>query len=263
MLKSIFAGITGFGILASSAAFAADLPRRHHDPVEPVPFALPAFTWTGFYAGVNAGGAWSSAEKTRMTDSYGLTAPIPGKSDGAGFTGGGQIGYNYQIGSFVVGAEADLNYAQLKQRNSLSNMDYGHVEGKSTLEWFGTLRGRLGVLPTDRFLVYGTGGLAYGSVKNEASAVVHYGSDEFVPDTWSGRKSSNQMGWTLGVGAEYALMDNLTLRGEYLYVDLGKTSHTGAYTGSDPVHAGTTFSVRKDTKFSVVRAGLNWKFSTF
>jgi outer membrane immunogenic protein len=209
-------------MLAAAAAFlagsasAADLPRRTA-PVVPAVTALPVFAWTGFYAGVNAG--WG----------FGQYAGSGGPSfkDPSGFTGGGQIGYNYQMGNIVLGLETDLNYAHLRATNS----GIGIAGSKATVDYYGTVRARAGIA-IDRFLPYITGGFAYG------------GTNITVPGF--AKTSPNHTGWVAGAGIEYALTNNLTTRIEAFYVDLdNKRTPTGTKLGPE---------------FGVVRAGLNYKF---
>lgn len=247
MKKILLAGVAAAGLIASgAAAFAADLPSRNVAPVAPAP-VLPIFTWTGFYAGVNAGYGWGEFSKA------------PGFDDPDGFVGGAQIGYNYQIGQFVLGAEADFNYINVNRRIAGTVVDHegdgGSVFAKATVNWYGTVRARLGFTPTERLLVYATGGLAYGQVKHRMSV-----ADDIGEDSWAGRGNHTQWGWTLGAGLEYAITNNLTLRGEYLYVDLGDKNTRLGYTGTDAALAGDTLTLKSDTQFSVVRAGLNYKF---
>lgn len=205
--------LTGIGaLMMASGAYAADLPRRTA-PVAPAVRAMPAFTWTGFYAGVNAGYGFGS---------YSGTA-TPGFSSPRGFVGGGQIGYNHQIGQFVAGLETDLSYSGMSDK--LANV------GKERVGYIGTVRGRLGYA-VDRFLPYVTGGFAYGGT-------------ELL--TGAGRASQVQTGWVLGAGVEYAITNNLTARVEGLYVDL---SDKRVYGG--PAKTGT--------EVGIVRAGINAKF---
>src|SRR4051794_12089266 len=129
MKKLLLSSVALLGL--SAAAFAADLPSRR---VAPAPYvAVPVFTWTGFYVGVNAGYGFSNNDRNSLgsfqATSGSLTAPLNTyagtvTTDGLnnrnndGFVGGGQIGYNYQIGSFVIGVEADLQFADMNKSNS-------------------------------------------------------------------------------------------------------------------------------------------------
>ncbi|WP_114947560.1 outer membrane protein [Microvirga calopogonii] len=261
------AACAAMAMLAMPAA-AADLPFTSQ-PV-PVP-ALTAvgsgYNWTGFYAGVNAGYGWTNSDDVTVSGSEGFffnDAAFGGfnTTGGDGFTGGAQVGYNYQFGKFVVGAEADINYADQEIR-SFGALDSAFVneslEFRSELEWFGTVRARIGFVPVDRFLVYATGGLAYGSVDVSATDTLtlpRLGRTEI----WSGKDSDTKFGWTLGAGAEYAITNNLTARLEGLYVDLEDTKVAGAYTGDTAILAEDTFTAKADNKFTVLRAGLNYKF---
>ncbi|APF39093.1 porin family protein [Chelatococcus daeguensis] len=225
MKKILLAGVAAAGLIASgAAAFAADLPSRNVAPVAPAP-VVPIFTWTGFYVGVNAGYGWGEFSKAAGFD------------DPDGFVGGGQIGYNYQIGQFVVGLETDIQYADLKGKTAATTFANGNIgTGRGEVEYFGTVRARVGAA-FDRALIYVTGGLAYGETKFS-------GIDATAGLAFS--KSETNVGWTLGAGLEYAFTNNITAKAEYLYVDLGDNRYYGAN--------------KAETQFSVVRAGLNYKF---
>ncbi|MGI6246924.1 MAG: outer membrane protein [Pseudochelatococcus sp.] len=239
--KVLLAGATVVGIAASGAASAADLPARQVAPVAPVAYA-PAFTWTGFYVGVNAGYAWNTNEDN---DVYVNGGYYKSGNDDGGFTGGGQVGYNYQINRFVVGLEADINYADLKGDNNAWSYS-GSGSSSHGIEWFGTVRARLGVA-FDRVLVYGTGGFAYGG-GGDSNGFVYNGA-------YYSQDDDTRTGWTLGAGVEYAFTNNITARVEGLYVNLGKEDRK--------FYAPTVYNKREDTEFAVIRAGLNYKFDTF
>ena len=219
MKKILLSSVALLGLTAS--AFAADLPSRRAPAVMA---AVPAFTWTGFYVGVNAGYGWNTNNDDVFVPGVGFVGN--GGSDG-GFVGGGQIGYNYQMGSFVIGAEADIQWADLGRgrRNDFGflGFDNGHDN-----EFFGTVRARAGVA-LDRALLYVTGGLAYGD---------------------------SDAGWTLGAGVEYAFTDNLTAKIEGLYVSLDGHNRNDfglvGFGGRD-----------NNNEFGVVRVGLNYKFTSY
>ena len=217
MKKFLLSGVAALGLIAAGAASAADLPSRKGPVVAPV--YVPVFTWTGFYVGANAGYAWGNV------NANGANVGRVGDLDG--FIGGGQVGYNYQMGQFVIGAEADFQGADLTSGNNL-----GLVRVKT--EYFGTVRARVGVA-FDRFMPYITGGWAYGNVKTSIPALA-FSSDR----THTG-------GYAIGGGLEYAFTNNLIGGVEYLYVDLGEKNILGAGT-------------KVGTDFSVVRARLSYKF---
>jgi outer membrane immunogenic protein len=245
-LKALLAGVAACAI-AVSAAQAADLPSR--SAPAPLIAAVPVFTWTGFYVGVNAGYGWSN------NDSYAYYDPTVAyygdSSNEGGFIGGGQIGYNYQMGAFVIGAEADIQYADLgASDNGYAGLAY--YGDNSDGNYFGTVRLRLG-FAFDRALIYATGGLAYGDIATGSSSA-YGGFAGVVPAGYYyyGSDDSINTGWTLGAGFEYAFTDNLTGRIEGLYVNLDtKNNSFGYYSGSN------------EAEFGVVRAGLNYKFSSY
>ncbi|MGO4571347.1 outer membrane protein [Microvirga sp. 2TAF3] len=234
MKKILLASVALFGF--AGTAFAADLPVRAAPPA-PVIAAVPVFTWTGFYVGVNAGYGWHTNNESVFVPGVGL---VDTGSDG-GFVGGGQIGYNYQIGSFVIGVETDLQYADLGgNRNAFLVGTPGSVafNNNSSDNYFGTVRARAGVA-FDRALVYATGGFAYGDVGG----------------SFGGGGSNG--GWTLGGGVEYAFTNNLTAKVEGLYVNLERNNDR--FVVGTPVD----FVSNKNNEFAVVRAGLNYKFSSY
>ncbi|MFC0282649.1 outer membrane beta-barrel protein [Camelimonas abortus] len=241
MKKILLAGVAAATMMAAGSAFAADLPSRKYAPVAPV-VAAPVFTWTGFYVGVNAGYGWNTHKNDYgylYVPGYAYLGYGSGNNDG-GFVGGGQIGYNYQIGQFVVGAEADIQYADLKQKQ------WGYAG--TGIEWFGTVRARAGVA-IDRALLYVTGGFAYGGGGSDRG---YYGYNDFY---YRSNNSDTKAGWVLGGGLEYAFTDNLTAKVEGLYVSLEKNKNAW-YIADDAWLAG----VNKRNEFGVVRVGLNYKF---
>jgi outer membrane immunogenic protein len=114
------------------------------------------------------------------------------------------------------------------------------------------LRGRFGFTPVDRFLIYGTGGLAYGNVSSSSNVLFTSGSDNYT-----GSSSGMQIGWTLGAGGEYAFTNNWSVKFEYLYIDLGSKSYTYAV---QPPFSGFSYTTDLDTTQHVFRVGFNYKF---
>ncbi|HEX2654757.1 MAG TPA: outer membrane protein [Xanthobacteraceae bacterium] len=159
----------------------------------PAAAAPMVFNWTGIYAGVNLGGAWTS-----------------GDSDFSGVVGGGQIGGNYQINNIVLGVEADIQGSSQKGTETS-----GIVTLSAKTPWFATVRGRIG-LAWDRWMVYGTGGWAGTEVK----------LDTTITGFGTASESSTKSGWTAGGGVEWAFWDRWSAKAEYLYIDTG--NHTFA-----------------------------------
>jgi outer membrane immunogenic protein len=254
-----FASASLLALSIATGASAADLPRKSVAPV----FVPPAFTWAGFYVGVNAGYGWADFKRT-ATPGTGFNLGPAGNATIAsigtqtfkadGFTGGVQAGYNWQFGSFVLGIEADFNYIDAKRSFgpvlTVPTFPFNTYANTSKLEWFGTVRPRLGVA-FDRLLVYATGGLIYGSVKVTDQYVFLVGRG------LGGSSSSTRFGYTVGAGLEYAVTNNLTVKAEYLFGDLGKTTYVH---GTLPAFADAGFTHQNKTTLNVVRAGVNYKF---
>lgn len=143
----------------------------------------------------------------------------------------------------------------LESKNSGSDDDIFFSESseiKTQVQWWGTVRARLGYAATERFLVYGTGGLAYGKVKTSYNYSQSFG-DEFSSELGFST-SKTKAGWTIGGGAEYAITNNWTFKSEYLYTDLGKAnSKVNLYDFAES-------DVGSKVKFHTVRVGLNYKF---
>lgn len=228
------------------------------------------FSWTGFYVGVNAGAVMSDAKLNNFHWRNGAGAPsdngstilpsLPGSAVGA--FGGGQIGYNYQIGSIVTGVETDIGASSLDKHASRVGPFalYGgglgsvnrFVSGRNRLDWLGTLRVRVGMTATERLLLYVTGGLAYGEGK---ASYAFYRTN--LGDAFIGSKNTTRAGWTLGGGAEYAITQNWSVKAEALYFDLGGkhlTLHNTAGGGS----TATSSKVKNDGWLT--RIGVNYKF---
>jgi outer membrane immunogenic protein len=262
-------------VAGAFAAQAADLPTRKEAPA-PV-FVPPPFTWTGFYVGVNAGGVWgSSGNRSSTIYANGfpfLSADWPNGGVGSGntgFIGGGQAGYNWQTGAFVLGIETDFDGTSLSKSASLVGPsfiepinganDFLTAHGKVSLDWLGSTRARVGFVatPDNRLMFYGTGGFAYGGGTANLSVF-----DAANGWGWtSGNNSNTRTGWTLGAGVEYALTNNIILGGEYLYYNLGSRTLNVAPTlaASQFFGPGVYASTKVNYDGSVLRARLSYKF---
>jgi outer membrane immunogenic protein len=267
------AAVAALTVATAVAAQAADLPTKKEAP--PPIFVPPPFTWTGFYVGLNAGGIWSSGSRSATlyapaTETF-LTGALPGGlgSQGGGFIGGGQAGYNWQTGAFVLGVETDFQGTTLSKTRDivgpsflvpapLSESDFFTLHSKASLDWLGTTRARVGFVatPDNRLLIYATGGVAYAG----GSANFNF-FDNATGAFWSGSPSSSRVGWTVGGGVEYALTNNWTIRGEYLYADLGKSNFTSVGNAvAAAVFPGVYASGHIDYNASIFRAAVNYKF---
>jgi outer membrane immunogenic protein len=183
------------GILAMSAvaASAADLPRQRMPARAPV-YMPPAWSWTGFYVGINGGGGFGRSD---------FSAPFPtGSFDTSGGLVGGTLGYNYQMDNVVLGVEGDIDWSDIRGSAVCAGTT---CETRNT--WLGTARGRLGYA-FGNFMPYVTGGLAVGDIKTSIAGI--------------GSAHDTKAGWTLGGGIEAAIAGPWTVKVEYLYVDLGR-----------------------------------------
>ncbi len=228
--------------LTSTAVRAADLAAKAYMP-PPLP---PAPTWTGFYLGINGGFGGDRNQYPFTVGGISGTSSL----NSSGFFGGGQVGYNWQFApTWVAGLETDIDAADIQGMASTT------VPGASSsigtrLDWFGTVRGRIGYLVTPNALLYGTGGWAYGHTTSSASAT----AAGLAVGASAGRDMN---GWTAGAGLEYALTRWLSFKTEYLFVDLG-----GANLSSGVV-AGVPFSLNEKTTFHTVKAGINVKLGNW
>jgi outer membrane immunogenic protein len=252
----VFASVSVIAL--SAAASAADMyvpaavgPGGYKDG--PVPYV----SWTGFYVGLNAGGTW--ADNDVALNGLGGTAwnpyhPDPfrtRKVEESGFTGGGQIGYNRQFDRIVAGIEADIS--GLGANGSLSTRGPGpadpytlHLSEK--LDWLATVRGRLGYLFTSNTLLYATGGLAAGGVSSKSSL-------DFTVTHYDASGSDTKTGWVAGGGIEHALTPSLSIKAEYLFYDLGKTT---LIANPSPPNPPFQTSSAFEEKGNIVRAGVNY-----
>jgi outer membrane immunogenic protein len=262
MMTRFFAAVAL--MTAAGAASAADLPSRKSPATAPA--ALPMFTWQGAYVGASAGASFGTtgASETGLPAGnvdrnldYALNHQLRGGLFGL------QAGYNWQSGMIVTGVEADLSAANIGGSGRVSGVAVNTVAGnrgdptnvmlaKERISAFGTLRARIGVaMPTPKLLVYATGGLAYANVQYSG-----YGYYAFGPTIYAVTKTTSRIGGTIGGGAEYALSQKWSLKGEYLYFELPKYS----ITAFNPFNA--AFSSRFDsrTRGSLLRTGLNYRF---
>ncbi len=249
-------------VVMTAAATAADLPARTMAPA-PLPVVAPVFTWSGFYAGINGGYVFNETS-ARLRGTTGLTAgqiaalPGRGSMDDEGFTIGGHVGGNMQFGMFVAGLEADIAYSDIARSRTFAvpagvftplAVGAGTLTLGSDLDFLGTVRGRVG-LAFDRFMIYGTGGFAYGGVNDRYST--NFAGTAF--DLSGGNNDDDvRVGYAVGVGAEYAFTTNLILGVEYLYYDLG---HDNITVGTAAQNA----TYRVNHTGDVIRGRLSFKF---
>jgi outer membrane immunogenic protein len=253
MKKILLATAAAVALMTTNAANAADMGV----PVKGRALE-PAWNWSGFYAGLNAGYARGTTVWNDLDASFTLGGTLLNESTN-GFIGGGQVGYNWQFRHAVVGVETDFNYLSLKQTTGFFDNVPGSGFAKFALtdavRWLGTVRGRAG-LALDNVLIYLTAGLAYGRTEHTVTVV---GVPPPVTPTVAHDFSGTKVGAVAGVGTEYALDPRWSVKAEALYVDLGK--RTGIFHGGDGVIS-STVNGRLETLDTmwIVRGGVNYKF---
>jgi outer membrane immunogenic protein len=290
-MKKVLLG-AAVAMLGIAPALAADMAPKYTKAPMVAPVQI--YNWTGFYIGANVGGAWSDNSRTYTMPFTGPAnvfancgAPAGGVfpvlvganpfdlSTGCGrpssVIGGGQIGYNWQAGTWVFGVEADGSWQQLIQHsftlfgsNPAAGAPMGTVAGdtayfRSEQGALGTFRGRVGYSPGS-WLVYATGGLAVGNVKHSFTEVLAPGVACPVAPSGGCRTvndDTTKVGWTVGAGVEWMIAPNWSVGAEYLYVDLGKTTLTLAPAGGFFFNTSTaTFQDREQ----IARVKVNYHF---
>jgi len=210
------------GLAVAAPVRAADLSVAPIYKAPPV-VATPAYNWSGFYLGVNGGGAWGTSNWNSA-----------GSRNLSGEVVGGTAGANWQMGHAVLGVEGDVDWSNLKGTSTAAGCPAGCTTNN---DWLGTVRGRAGYA-FDRFLPFVTGGLAVGDIKAGTPGL-------------TGATQTNA-GWTAGGGVEFALTNNWTAKAEYLHVDLGNMN-CGFNCGGV---ANNNVSLKSD----LVRGGVNFRF---
>jgi outer membrane immunogenic protein len=268
--------------LIGAPAFAADLGRPMYKAPAPV---APAYDWTGFYVGLNAGGVFGGDSNVALPSAD--FGPFPSgfaaaQSIGAfptslnvrqaGFIGGGQIGYNWQFNRFVAGFETDIQGASAKGSSTASLFNpappainfTAPVGGTATvsrrLDYLGTVRVRLGYA-ADNVLFYVTGGLAYGETELSYAGTIGFPIAPTVVLAAANSTSKTSAGGAIGGGMEYGFGRNWSAKVEYLYFDLGHQPTTigGAFTNFNPPTGGfSTATVHNNG--NILRGGLNYRF---
>ncbi len=270
MKKQFLAGVAfaaiAFNSLIAPAAMAADLPQFKGPP----PFiAPPVFTWTGFYVGATAGAAWGSfdprtstigADYMNATQAAAVTAAGTQSINPLGFATGGEAGYNWQSGPFLIGFETDLQGLHLNGAANSGAVAYPGTPGVQFVvssyansNWLFTARPRVGFVAPNNWLFFATGGLA----------LTHLNEDFLFTDTLGGALESakidtTKVGFVVGGGVEAPLTDRLSLKAEYLYAHFGTTA---AAVTSNNLAPDQVFSHSGDLSANIVRVGLNYRFA--
>lgn len=260
--------------------------------------STPILNWTGFYVGPNIGYSWGRSETTLSFVDGGTGATLSSGTssfDMDGPLGGAQIGYNWQTGNWIIGWETDFQFtgqdgatggacAGGSSPDALVNgvCTPGHLGDtdpfnvgafpvvmalSQKLDWFGTLRGRFGASVTPTFIVYATGGLAYGRIEtgSTVSGTNIFGingtnTSTLVPVFASFNDAETRFGWTLGTGIEGQVIGNWSVKIEYLHIDLGTVS--GSFVTPIITNSGAFLVSAYSSRITddIVRLGLNYRF---
>jgi len=245
MKKSLLASVSLGALALATGAQAADIAAR---PTYKAPAMAPApWSWAGFYVGANVGVASTRSSASDdpaalpVVSLNGLTA----NANGTNVMGGVQAGYNWQIANAVVGVEADLSYIGQNRSSIPVQAIAGTDQLNSRLNGLGTVRARAG-WAFDRLLVYGTGGVAFASIKDQVV-------NPAFPFTAT--SDTTRTGWAAGLGVEYAISGPWTVKVEYLHVELPNRS-AAAFIGG----AMTAYAFAFRDKIDIGRVGINYKF---
>jgi outer membrane immunogenic protein len=285
--------LLGSVALFTVPAAAADLPMRA--PIYKAPPApVLVDSWTGFYAGVNIGGAWGRSDATTAVDCSVPPLPIgpffgayfcdasgfgaanaaavnaagTGTINSSGITGGVQLGYNRQLNNIVYGVETDFGAFSLSGSRQgsgpypviglgLNSPAAFTVTSSVNTDWLFTFRGRVG-WATENWLLYATGGLAVTDLK------VTGGFGDTSPPVGAFENASvtkDKVGFAVGAGAEWKFDRRWSLKGEYLFVDFGKVTAPGFIVQTRiGVAYSQAISTTADLSAHIARVGVNYHF---
>jgi outer membrane immunogenic protein len=256
-----------------NSAMAADMAVKA--PIYKAPPVVEVDSWTGFYAGFNVGGIWGRDHLTAAPADAGTTAfwaacnvagacPFDyGRRTGTSAELGGQFGYNWQVNSVVYGIETDIQWTDVKSSASVNlvNTATGFVPFSGTetakLDWFGTTRGRVGFLALPNLLLYGTGGVAYGSVSNSWNATFA-STGQIV----NGGARDTRIGWVAGAGVDWKVNRSWIVGLEYLHTELESNTFGATGFGSAGCTAANcNFNINAGAfKTDTVRARVSYQF---
>jgi outer membrane immunogenic protein len=259
--------IAGAGALAwmstVSAVLSADIPAA---PVLKAPVQAPGYSWYGFFIGVHGGYGWGRDAVAFTPDAFyaplvlARGAPAAAAPNPEGFVGGIHYGSNWQFGRIVLGTDSDFSYSDIKASQVFASAIGGVPFTATTtqrLKWFGTTRGRAGVLVTDNVLLYATGGLATGRIESSSAHLITLAGGCLIPGGCpAGSIGTTKWGWAAGGGIEYGA-GPWSLKVEYLHYDLGTVN----YLLRDLVVPAATINASVRTSGDMVRAGVSYRFN--
>lgn len=240
--------------LVASPAFAADIPLK-------APAAPEVYSWAGSYLGLNGGYGWGRFKVNEPTefDHTGVIFHYANFNfNGSGGFFGLQNGYNWQSGAWVFGYETDLQLARINGDKTFLASIFGNTTNNSgtfntvvgsDINWFGTARLRLGYLVTPATLIYGTGGLAYGEIRSQLFFPLASGA----PTNFVAVDTHTRFGYSAGGGIEHKIAPNVSVKAEYLYVNLGNNNNSFLIDRD-------TYTWRERTDIHTARIGVNVQY---
>jgi outer membrane immunogenic protein len=308
-MKRGFIGIAAVASLLTTSALAADLPAKVYTKAPPPPVVVYDWTgfYIGGNVGYSWGRSSTTQSFTDGPTGTALLADSASRFNLDGVIGGGQLGYNWQRDRWVFGLEADIQGSDEKGSTTAvcpgnttvftpsggsstvaavssacslghaGDTNLGNVNGQAVtsnlsekIEWFGTVRGRIGATFTPTILAYVTGGLAYGEVRatdtvaganvtNPGGQGVN-GGTIVTPVAASFSNSNTRAGWTVGAGIEGAIGGNWTAKLEYLYIDLGNVSGSFITPVVSPSGNFVFANYNSHITDNVVRVGINYRW---
>ncbi len=262
-----FAGVA-FNALIASPSMATDLPQFKEPPPSP-----PLFSWTGFYVGITAGGAWGSYDPRTSTIGGGyinaaqaaaVTSAGTQSINPLGFATGGEAGYNWQTGPFLIGFETDLQALHLTGAANSGAVGYPGAPGAQFVvssyadsNWLFTARPRIGFVAPNNWLIFATGELALTQLNSDFLF-----TDDVSHVEEAGKIDTTKVGFVVGGGIEAPLTDRLSLKAEYLYAHFGTTAASVTANSLATAYPGQIFSHSGDLTANIVRVGLNYQFAS-
>jgi len=275
-MRVVAGSVVAFALISS--VWAADLPVMP----APLPVVAPVWNWNGYYIGINGGYSWGKAGRDlsffNPVTRVGIVTTGAGSTRDSNLNGalfGGQVGYNWQTSSWVLGFETDLQWtgqrgsatalcaaATLACLPGLTFVPAGAFGTAATVDqklaWFGTFRGRIGVAVIPSLLLYATGGAAYGTLNTDLGLAGF--TPNGTPIAFTESSGDTRFGWTVGGGIEAMFYREWSAKIEYLYMDLGSVSNSAVFpTAAGIIGIGASMNARVTD--NVVRAGINYRFS--
>jgi outer membrane immunogenic protein len=216
----------------TGVAHAGDLPSSKAPPAAPVIDS----SWTGWYGGVQGGGAFGNTQFEQPNIAY------SSKWKNNGVIGGVHFGYNYQIQQFLIGVQADGDVLSVAGTGGGGNPAFTNSNVTSHHDWLASIGGRLGYIYKNNILLYAIGG--YSAIDAQSAT--------YSAGVQNGQISTSYNGYNVGGGVEYAFTRNWSANLEYRYYDFSKFN---------ALYTGKTVAFSEQTKFAVARIGVSYHWN--